>query len=162
LARSTTGRRNPSFIESGGGLCVAAAGPTRPGQWFPREKETASVTRIPRLGLLSLVLLGVLGVIALFAWQAASESGADQWSYSKLLPSAQVGRVRAGEIGGSSATATSGDGLRHSVTLSDTTEALAQELTRDNVDVTYQQANGAGVWLQVLLPNLILILLIGG
>ena len=121
------------------------------------------MSRIPRSSLFYLLLIIVLGFVFYFTWQQfESGSKGDQWSYSKLINSAQAGQVKAVEIKGADATATARDGSRHDVHLSDTTDALAQELTKDNVDVTYQQASSGQYWLSVLLPNLILLLLIGG
>jgi len=121
------------------------------------------LSRIPRSSLFYFLLIIVLGFVFWFTWQQfESGSRGDQWSYSKLVNSAQAGQVKSVEIKGADATATAKDGTKHDVHLSDTTEALAQELTKDSVDVTYQQASSGTYWLGVLLPNLILLLLIGG
>ena len=51
------------------------------------------MTRLPRFGLLSLILLAGMSIAVLFTWQAIDDSGADQWSYSKLVTAAQAGQV---------------------------------------------------------------------
>jgi cell division protease FtsH len=121
------------------------------------------LSRIPRSSLFYFLLIIVLGFVFWFTWQQfESGSKGDQWSYSKLVNSAQAGQVKSVDIKGADATATARDGTKHDVHLSDSTEALAAELTKDSVDVTYQQASSGQYWLSVLLPNLILLLLIGG
>src|SRR5262249_22094713 len=74
----------------------------------------------------------------------------------------QAGQVSTVEIRGTTATATTKDGLTHDVTLPDTTAALAAELAKDEVEVTYQPASGLGAWLGFLVPNILLLLVIGG
>jgi len=122
------------------------------------------LSRIPRSSLFYFLLIIVLGFVFWFTWQQfESGSKGDQWSYSKLINQAQAGQVKTVEIKGADATATARDGTQHDVHLSDsTTDALAAELTKDNVDVRFAPASSGQYWLSVLLPNLILLLLIGG
>jgi cell division protease FtsH len=121
------------------------------------------LSRIPRSSLFYFFLIIVLGFVFWFTWQQF-EGGpkGGQWSYSQLINSAQAGGVRSVDIKGATATATAKDGSQHDVNLPDTTEALATELVKDSVTVNYQQASSSQYWLSVLLPNLILLLLIGG
>jgi ATP-dependent Zn protease len=68
------------------------------------------------------------------------------------------------EIKGSAATATAKDGSKHDVQLPDTgtgTTFLQQQLYKDNVAFSFQSAGGSAL-LVAFLPNLILLLLIGG
>ena len=121
------------------------------------------MSRIPRSSLFYFFLIIVLGFVFWFTWQqfeGGTKGG--QWSYSQLINNAQAGQVRSVEIKGNTATATAKDGNQHDVNLPDTTESLAGELVKDNVQVNYQQASSSQYWLSVLLPNLILLLLIGG
>jgi cell division protease FtsH len=121
------------------------------------------LSRIPRSSLFYFLLIIVLGFVFWLTWQQF-EGGTkgSTWSYSTLINSAQAGQVKSVEINGSTATATGKDNTDHDVNLPDTTENLAAELTKDNVNVTYHQASSSQYWLSVLLPNLILLLLIGG
>jgi ATP-dependent Zn protease len=126
------------------------------------------LSRMPRYSLFIFFLVAVLGIVFWFTWQQVeSGSTGDQWSYSTLLNNAQAGKVAKVEIKGSDARVTEREAnAQHHVHLPDNTnhETLASELTRDNVDVSFQSgAVGSGVyWVSALLPNLILLLLIGG
>jgi cell division protease FtsH len=121
------------------------------------------LNRIPRSTLFYLLLVAVLGIVFWFTWQSLQNgSKGDAWDYSTLLTKADQGQVSKVEIKGSSATATAKDGSKHDVQLPDTgTDFLQQQLYKDNVSFSFQSPSGAG-WLGVLLPNLILLLLIGG
>ncbi len=121
------------------------------------------MSRIPRSSLFYFFLIIVLGFVFWFTWQQF-ESGTKggSWTYSQLINSAQAGQVRSVDIKGNTATATGKDNQQHDVNLPDTTEATAAELVKDNVNVSYQPASSSQYWLSVLLPNLILLLLIGG
>src|SRR5438105_6315563 len=129
---------------------------------FATPEESRVLSRIPRSSLFYFFLIVVLGFVFWFTWQQFEGSSKDQWSYSKLVNSAQAGQVRTVEIKSSTATATARDGQKHEVNLPDDTAAVAAELTKDNVDVTYQQTGSGTFLLTALLPNVILLLLIGG
>jgi cell division protease FtsH len=122
------------------------------------------LSRIPRSSFFYFVLVAVLGIVFWFTWQSLENgSKGDAWSYSQLLTKADQGQVTKVDIKGSSATATDKNGSRHDVQLPDTgTDFLQQQLYKDNVDFSFQQASGGAYWLSMLLPNLILLLLIGG
>jgi cell division protease FtsH len=105
-----------------------------------------------------------LGIVFWFTWQSLENgSKGDAWDYSTLLTKADQGQVSKVDIKGSSATATAKDGSKHDVQLPDTgTDFLQQQLYKDNVAFSFQQASGGAYWISMLLPNLILLLLIGG
>ncbi len=113
-----------------------------------------------RLGLLG---LGVGTVLWVTSQSIQSGSQGDSWSYSQLLTKADQGQLANVVITGSSATATDKNGKRHDVQLPDTgTGFLQQQLYKDNVAFSFQQASAAAYWISVLVPTLILLLLIGG
>jgi cell division protease FtsH len=122
------------------------------------------LSRIPRSSFFYFVLVAVLGIVFWFTWQSLENgSKGDAWSYSTLLTKADQGQVSKVDIKGSSATATDKNGSRHDVQLPDTgTDFLQQQLYKDNVEFSFQQTSGGAYWLGMLLPNLILLLLIGG
>jgi cell division protease FtsH len=122
------------------------------------------LSRIPRSSLFYFLLVAVLGIVFWFTWQSLENgSKGDAWDYSTLLTKADQGQVSKVDIKGSSATATAKDGSKHDVQLPDTgTDFLQQQLYKDNVAFSFQQASGGAYWISMLLPNLILLLLIGG
>src|SRR3984893_15284198 len=99
-----------------------------------------------------------------FSWLAlSSDSRSDRWAYSQLLTKADEGQLSKVEIKGSTATATAKDGSKHDVQLpSSGTKFLQQQLYKDNVAFSFQQNGGAAGLFLAFLPNLILLLLIGG
>ncbi|HEY4864424.1 MAG TPA: ATP-dependent metallopeptidase FtsH/Yme1/Tma family protein, partial [Candidatus Dormibacteraeota bacterium] len=121
------------------------------------------MSRIRRSTLFYLGLVAVLGIVFWFTWQSLeSGSKGDTWDYSTLLTKADQGQLSKVDIKGSSATATAKDGSKHDVQLPDTgTDFLQQQLYKDNVAFSFQSAGGAAL-LVAFLPNLILLLLIGG
>src|SRR5215472_17630325 len=145
-ARDRTGRRRR---RSGGDVRLARdpRGESRkPGGSinFSNPEESRHLSRIPRSSLFYFFLIVILGFVFWFTWQQfEGSSKGDQWSYSKLVNSAQAGQVKSVDIKGNDATATAHDGTRHDVHLPDDTSALAAELAKDNVDVNYEQA-GSG------------------
>jgi len=122
------------------------------------------LSRIPRSSLFYFLLVAVLGIVFWFTWQSLENgSKGDTWDYSTLLTKADQGQVSKVEIKGSSATATAKDGSKHDVQLPDTgTDFLQQQLYKDSVSFSFQPAGGGAYWISMLLPNLILLLLIGG
>ncbi|MDP9247591.1 MAG: ATP-dependent metallopeptidase FtsH/Yme1/Tma family protein, partial [Candidatus Dormibacteraeota bacterium] len=123
------------------------------------------MSRIRRSTLFYLGLVAVLGIVFWFTWQSMDNgSKGDAWDYSTLLTKADQNQVSKVEIKGSAAMATAKDGSKHNVQLPDTgtgTTFLQQQLYKDNVAFSFQSADGAGL-LIALLPNLNLLLLIGG
>ncbi|HKA51358.1 MAG TPA: ATP-dependent metallopeptidase FtsH/Yme1/Tma family protein, partial [Candidatus Dormibacteraeota bacterium] len=121
------------------------------------------MSRIPRSSLFYFVLIVLLGFVFWFTWQQfETGSKGPTWSYSQLVNNAQTGRVKSIDIKGNDAVAVDKDGVAHDVHLPDDTAPLADSLQKDGVDVKLSQAGGGTYWLSVLLPNLILLLLIGG
>ena len=122
------------------------------------------MSRIPRSSLFYFFLVAVLVAVFYFTWQSIeSGSKGSGWSYSYLISQASSGQVKSVEIKGTTATATAKDGTTHDVQLSDSGPgSLPDTLTKDGVDVSFNSSGSGGYLLQVLLPNLILLLLIGG
>jgi len=122
------------------------------------------LSRIPRSSLFYFFLVAVLVAVFYFTWQSIeSGSKGSGWSYSYLISQASSGQVKSVEIKGTTATATAKDGTTHDVQLSDSGPgSLPDTLTKDGVDVSFNSSGSGGYLLQVLLPNLILLLLIGG
>jgi cell division protease FtsH len=122
------------------------------------------LTRFPRSSLFYFALVIVLGVVFWFTWQSI-ESGQNSgdWSYSKLVMQAESGQVTSLQITGSEGVAVDRQNRHWKVHLSDGDNlSLAKEMESDGVDVSFSSTNSGAAWLQVLIPNLILLLLIGG
>ncbi len=108
------------------------------------------------------LVIVVFGAVFYFTWQSIEQGRrAGTWSYSQLFREADAGRVAKVEINGSSAVATGRNGQQYDVTLSSDTAGDARKLVADGADVNFHQTGGA-YWLQVLIPNLLLLVLIGG
>jgi len=121
------------------------------------------VIRVPRSSLFYFALVVVLGVVFWITWQGIeSQNKSNDWSYSMLLNKAADRQVKSLDVKGTDGIATDLSGGKHNVVLPDTFEATATEMNKDGVTVTFQSANTSAYWLQVLVPNLILLLLIGG
>ena len=120
--------------------------------------------RVPRSSLFYFALVLVLGVVFWITWQGfESQNKSQDWSYSQLLDKAAQGQVKTLTISGTDGIAEDAQSQKHTVHLPDTTEATATDLTKNyHVNVQYSSANSSAYWLQVLVPNLILLLLIGG
>ncbi|HUZ89046.1 MAG TPA: ATP-dependent zinc metalloprotease FtsH [Candidatus Acidoferrales bacterium] len=121
------------------------------------------MSRIPRSTLFYIFLGFVLVAVFLFTWQSIqSGSKGGGWSYSYLLSQASSGQVKSVSIKGTTATATAQDGTTHDVQLSDSGPGnLADTLSKEHVETSYSSSGGSG-YLEALLPNVILLLLIGG
>ena len=123
------------------------------------------MTRIPRSSLFYFFLVVALGIVFYFTWQSI-ESGnkTGDWSYTDLKVSADQGKVKELDIKGNSGVAITRDGQRYDVQLPDNTDQLARDLANESqpVNVKYESSGGGAYWLQVILPNLFLLLLIGG
>jgi ATP-dependent Zn protease len=119
-------------------------------------------SRFPRRNLVYLALVVVLGIVFFITFQAIQGGNAGSaWSYTQLTTQAKAGKVKSIMINGSQGSATDRSGLRHPVNLPPDTAPLASTLSQEGVDVQYGNA-GSTEWLQVLIPNLILLFLIGG
>ncbi|MDR0358927.1 MAG: ATP-dependent zinc metalloprotease FtsH [bacterium] len=118
---------------------------------------------MPRSSIFYLILVGVLVVIFWFTWQSIENSNKGEgWTYSQVLTNAEQGKVKSVDIKGSTATVQDSSGNLHDVTLPENDNGfLIQQLAKYRVNIKADSSNG-GTWLQVLIPNLILLLLIGG
>jgi hypothetical protein len=99
-----------------------------------------------RLAALAGILLVAAGGAS--AWWFTSQSGSGgqtgpPWSRARLQSEAAAGHVATLEIQGRTGTATERNGVRHTVNLSNTTEALAAQMVQDGVDVAYVQPEPA-------------------
>lgn len=129
---------------------------------------------IPGYAVFIFLMLAVMGIVVWFTWQQVeSGSTGDQWSYSTLIANAQTGKVARVDIAGGHAVATErGTNAKHDVTLTtvDDKQTLASELIKDNVDFSccFQSAGsyrspGDGAYVvSVLVPNVVLLVLVGG
>jgi hypothetical protein len=117
-------------------------------------------SRRARLVLGLAIVLLAAGTALTVARAVTRQAKGERWSYSQLVDASRAGRVRSVDITGGSAVATDRAGTRHDVApLPDSSAPLAQELTGDGVDVSYQPASSGQYWASVLLPNLGLLLL---
>ena len=125
------------------------------------------MSRFPRSSLFYFALVVVLGLIFWFTWSSiqSSQSQGD-WTYTQLIdnaatPNHQVSDL---EISGTDGVATEvGGGKKHNVTLPDCSSGCSQLLTEmqtDKVNVKFDKNSNGSYLLQVLLPNIILVILI--
>jgi ATP-dependent Zn protease len=114
-----------------------------------------------RRSIFYFALVIVLGVVFFFTWQSLENGQRQTWSYSALLTQSKQGNVKSLEVAGTQGIATDRQGRRWSVELPADTAAMAATLTDEGVNVTYKSSSSSAYWLQVLVPNLILLLLIG-
>jgi cell division protease FtsH len=123
------------------------------------------VSRFPRSSLFYFALVVLLGLVFWFTWQSLQgNSGSSDWHYSTLISQADNHQVKSLEINGTDGIAIGADGKKHNVVLPDTTGSTAAWLTQletDQVDVFFDKNNGGNYLLSVLLPNIILVILIG-
>jgi len=82
-------------------------------------------------------------------------------AYSQMLNLAAQGQIKSATINGSDITVTTKTGKQYDVTGPDSTTSTAQTLTADGVLVNIQNNSGSSYWLQLLLPNIILLGIIG-
>ena len=119
-------------------------------------------SRVPRSSLFYFALVVVLGVVFFFTYQATQGGSGGSWTYTQLTTQAQAGNVKSITITGNQGVAIDNSGQRHSVNLPSDTAPVAATLAQEGVDVRYSSAGSATFWAQVLVPNLILVALIGG
>jgi cell division protease FtsH len=123
------------------------------------------LSRFPRSSLFYFALVVLLGLVFWFTWQSLQgNSGSSDWHYSTLISQADNHQVKSLEINGTDGIAIGVDGKKHNVVLPDTTGSTAAWLTQletDQVDVFFDKNNGGNYLLSVLLPNIILVILIG-
>ena len=122
------------------------------------------MSRFPRSSLFYFALVVVLGLVFWFTWQSMQNGGtSNDWHFSYLMSQAADSQVRSLEINGTDGIATDVQGHKHNVVVPDSTGTSdwATELrTADHVDVFYDKNSNGNYLLQVLLPNIILVVLI--
>ena len=122
------------------------------------------MSRFPRSSLFYFALVVVLGLVFWFTWQSLQGGGTStDWNYSTLVTNAQNGDVKSLEINGTDGIATDSQGHKHNVVVPDSTgnpQWVTDLVTTDHVDVFFDKNSSGSYLLQVLLPNIILVILI--
>ncbi|HXN78096.1 MAG TPA: ATP-dependent zinc metalloprotease FtsH [Candidatus Dormibacteraeota bacterium] len=122
------------------------------------------MSRFPRSSLFYFALVVVLGLVFWFTWQSLQNGqNSSDWHYSYLISQASDGQVKSLEINGTDGIATDTQGHKHNVVLPDTTGSpqwLTDLQATDHVDVFFDKNSSGSYLLQVLLPNIILVILI--
>ena len=122
------------------------------------------MSRFPRSSLFYFALVVVLGLVFWFTWQSLQGGGTStDWHYSTLVTNAQNGDVKSLEINGTDGIATDSQGHKHNVVVPDSTgnpQWVTDLVTTDHVDVFFDKNSSGSYLLQVLLPNIILVILI--
>jgi len=122
------------------------------------------LSRFPRSSLFYFALVVVLGLVFWFTWQSLQNGqNSSDWHYSYLISQASDGQVKSLEINGTDGIATDTQGHKHNVVLPDTTGSpqwLTDLQATDHVDVFFDKNSSGSYLLQVLLPNIILVILI--
>jgi cell division protease FtsH len=123
------------------------------------------LSRFPRSSLFYFALVVVLGLVFYFTWQSLQNGqNSSDWHFSYLMSQASQGQVKSLEINGTDGIATDSQGHKHNVVLLDPTGSpqwLADLINTDHVDVFADKNSSGSYLLQVLLPNIILVILIG-
>jgi cell division protease FtsH len=122
------------------------------------------LSRFPRSSLFYFALVVLLGLVFFFTWQSLQNNqSANDWHFTQLMDQAAQNQVKSLEINGTDAVATDTGGHKHNVVVPDTSggPAWLTTLQQDRVDVFFDKNNGGNYLLSVLLPNIILIILIG-
>jgi cell division protease FtsH len=122
------------------------------------------LSRFPRSSLFYFALVVVLGLVFWFTWQSMQNGGnSTDWHFSTLMTQASSGDVKSLEINGTDGIAIDSGGRKHNVVLPDSTgtaDWVTELRTTDHVDVFYDKNSSGSYLLQVLLPNIILVILI--
>jgi cell division protease FtsH len=123
------------------------------------------LNRFPRSNLLYFALVVILGLVFWFTWQSlqGNQSSTD-WHFSNLMNQAATpNSVKSLEINGTDGIVIDSNGHKHNVVLPDTSggPAWLTTLQTDGVDVFFDKNNSGSYLLSVLLPNIILVVLIG-
>ena len=123
------------------------------------------MNRFPRSSLFYFALVVLLGLVFWFTWQSIQGNGSSSdWHFSTLMNQAANHQVKSLEINGSDGIAIDMDLKKHNVVLPDTTgtpQWLTDLRTTDSVDVFFDKNSSGSYLLSVLLPNIILVILIG-
>jgi len=122
------------------------------------------LSRFPRSSLFYFALVVVLGLVFYFTWQSLQNGqSSSDWHFSYLVSQASQGQVKLLEINGTDGIATDSGGHKHNVVLQDPTGSpqwLTDMINTDHVDVFFDKNSSGSYLLQVLLPNIILVILI--
>ena len=123
------------------------------------------MSRFPRSSLFYFALVVVLGLVFWFTWQSLQNGqSSSDWHFSTLMGQAAQSDVKSLEINGTDGIAIDSQGRKHNVVLPDPTAAgtwLSELQSTDHVDVFYDKNNSGSYLISVLLPNIILVILIG-
>jgi cell division protease FtsH len=122
------------------------------------------LSRFPRSSLFYFALVVVLGLVFYFTWQSLQNGqSSTDWHYSYLVAQAAQGDVKSLEINGTDGIAVDSLNRKHNVVLPDSTgtpQWVTDLINTDHVDVFYDKNSSGSYLLQVLLPNIILVILI--
>ncbi|MHB8588718.1 MAG: ATP-dependent zinc metalloprotease FtsH [Candidatus Dormibacteraceae bacterium] len=122
------------------------------------------MSRFPRSSLFYFALVAVLGLVFWFTWQSLQNGqSSSDWHFSTLLTQAQQGNVKSLEINGTDGIAIDAQNHKHNVVLPDAStnpQWLIDLQSTDHVDVFFDKNSSGSYLLQVLLPNIILVILI--
>ena len=122
------------------------------------------MSRFPRSSLFYFALVVVLGLVFYFTWQSLQGNGTStDWSYTDLITNADSHQVKALEVNGTDGVVTEVGGKKHNVVVPDCSTGCSQLLTQmqtDGVNVKFDKNSSGNYLLQVLLPNIILVVLI--
>ena len=123
------------------------------------------MSRFPRSSLFYFALVVVLGLVFYFTWQSLQNGqNSSDWHFSYLMSQAAEGQVKSLEINGTDGIATDSQNHKHNVVVPDSSgnpQWLTDLETTDKVDVWFDKNSSGSYLLQVLLPNIILVILIG-
>jgi len=121
------------------------------------------LSRFPRSSLFYFALVVVLGLIFWFTWSSIqnSQNGSD-WDFTKMMNEASAGHVRAVDISGSEGVITDSGNQKHNVVLPDCSGECKymDDLRSAGVTIKFEKSQSGSYLLQVLLPNIILVVLI--
>jgi cell division protease FtsH len=128
------------------------------------------LSRFPRSSLFYFALVVVLVAIFWFTWSSIQNSqNQTDWDFSTMMTQAQQGQVKTVDISGVDGVVTDIQGHKHNVVLPDCSgeckyqddlRTYSVQGTSQTVQVKFEKSQTGGYLLQVLLPNIILVILI--
>lgn len=120
------------------------------------------MNRVPRSTLFYFLVMVMIAALIYAVFQGfQTKPSTPSMAYSQMLNLAAQGQIKSATINGSDITVTTKTGKQYDVTGPDSTTSTAQTLTADGVLVNIQNNSGSSYWLQLLLPNIILLGIIG-
>jgi cell division protease FtsH len=120
------------------------------------------LNRVPRSTLFYFLVMVMIAALIYAVFQGfQTKPSTPSMAYSQMLNLAAQGQIKSATINGSDITVTTKTGKQYDVTGPDSTTSTAQTLTADGVLVNIQNNSGSSYWLQLLLPNIILLGIIG-